>query len=355
MVAVITTEEFLASASVLTGVLSAHLPNSFSDLSLQIICPDFEGTLALPIIEVNSEMESGTVVLRAAVDSDSTVILTLNGELSKDDDSFQIRQVKLNIETTTKLAHSDFVLASLRAMLTLSDQVYLQIRGINLDLVLSFDAPLLDISKMLRRRQIAYRIMVIERATGNEFELPPDISGEEVENIALIYHAIMESSFDWPVDKLTVFVPADEEWFSRLTFVNQFTSFSLGPDPITKSLFGKQISLGHGTLTVINKFIENLDKSQQELARNDGHAVAVAIRSLSGQGRYELPDAPQLADNPWDEQIRGLIGLENKLDTALTMRYHALAASTLEGLTEEEKIAITTRPRLDDNAFSIES
>lgn len=355
MVAVITTQDFVASVNVFGGVLTARLPHTFSDISLQIVCPDFDVTFALPIIDANQRMESGKVVLRTSVDSDSTIILTFNGELSEENDNFQIQQVELNIETTTKLARSDFVLASLRAMLTLSGRVYLQVPEIQLDLVLSFAAPLLDISKMLRRRQIAYRIMVIERAVDCEFELPPDISDEEVENIALIYHAIIERSFDWPVDRLTVFMPADEEWLNQLTFVNQLTSFSLGPDPISKTLFGKQISLGHGTLTVLNKFIENIDKSQQELARNDGHLVAVVVCSLSGQGRYELPDAPRLAADAWDEKIQMLIDLEDKLDAALTKRYHALAASTLDGLSAKEKTAIATRPWLDDDAFSIES
>jgi hypothetical protein len=344
MVATITTEELLATVNVLSGVLSTRLPHSFSDLSLRIDCPDFEGTLTLPIIDVDLEMESGTVVLRTAVDSDSTVVLTLNGELSKGDAKFEIQKVGLNMVTTTKLAHSDFILASLRAMLTLSERVSVQIPEIQLNLDLRFDEPLLEISKMLKRRQIAFRLMVIEESTGIEFELPSDISGDEVENIALIYHAIMDRSFDWPLDSITVFVPATKECIGRLTHANQLSSFTLGPDPISKSLFGKQILLGDGTVTVLNKFIEDSDTVQQELACNDGHQVTVVVRSLTGQGRYELPGAPRLPDNPWDSRTQALINIESQLDSKLVERYHALAASTVEGLSEQEKSDITTRP-----------
>jgi hypothetical protein len=236
-------------------------------------------------------------------------------------------------------------------MLSLAEDVYLRIPELQLDLALKFDEPLLDISQMLRRRQIAYRIMVIEKATGYEFQLPLDISGEQVETIALIYHAIVERSFDWPIDSITVFFPASEEWLNRLTFVNQFDAFTLGPDPIARNLFGKQISLGEGNVTVLDKSIENFDKVQQKLTCNDGHTVPVVIRSLSGHGRYVLPEAPRLPVAPWDSMIKELINLEAQLDARLVERYHALAASTLEGLTEEEKTAITARPELDEKAF----
>jgi hypothetical protein len=320
-------------------------------IPLQICIPDFKVDLTLSINELKSEMESGEVILKVAIDSNSNFVLTLIGELSRGKDKFQIKQVSLNIETNTRSVRSDFVLASLRVMLSLAEDVYLRIPEFQLDLGLKFEEPLLDISQMLRRRQIAYRIMTIERATGYEFQLPLDISGEEVKNITLIYYAVIHRSFDWPIDSITVFFPATTEWLDRLVFINQFSSFTLGPDPITKTLFGKEIFLGEGTVRVENKLIENFDKVQQELAYNDGHPVAVVIRSLIGHGMYDLPEAPRLPNEPWDEKIQRLVDLEDQLDAVLVRRYHALAASTLEGLTEEEKAAITARPELNEKAF----
>src|SRR5256885_3285866 len=347
-------QDFLATADVLSGVITAHIPQSLRGLSLQINVPDFGCPLAFLITEVNSEMESGTVVLRAAIDSDSTIVLTLKGELFREDDRFHIQQVGLNIETTAKLARSDFILTTLRAIFSLAEQVQLQIPELQLDLSLKFDAPLLEISQVLRRRQTAYRIMVIERATGLEFQLPLNISGEQVSDIFLAYHAIIEHSFDWTIKSITLPLLATEEWLARLNDLNRLNSYTFGPDLITKTIFGKRILLGKGFLTVENIFIEEFDKIKQELARNDGHTVPVVVRSLSGHGRYDFPEAPRLPSAPWDEKIQGLINLEGQLDVALVKHYHSLAASTLEGLTEEEKTAITARPELDESAFSIE-
>jgi hypothetical protein len=351
MSVVVANQDFLATANILGGVLTAHLPKSFSELSLGITVSDFGCSLVIPLVGISSEMELGQVVFKAAVDSDSKVVLTLVGELFPREDEFRIYEVGLNIETATKLARSDFVLTSLRAMFSLADQVLLQIPEIQLDLSVKFSQPLLDISQMLRRRQIAFRIMVIERATRYKFHLPIDISGEEVGDIAFLYHASVERCFDWPIDSLTVFFPATEEWLNRLTDLNQFKLFTLGPDLQSRVLFGKQILLGDGTITVLDKHIEDFDKVQRELSCNDGHTVPVVIRSLSGHGRYELPEAPTLPVALWDSMIQGLIDVEAQLDAMLVTRYHALAASTLEGLTEQEKTAITTRPELDEKAF----
>lgn len=89
------------------------------------------------------------------------------------------------------------------------------------------------------------------------------------------------------------------------------------------------------------------------MARNDGHEVKVVVRSLSGQGRYDFPDAPRLPDAAWDQRIQTLISLESLLDAKLVACYHALAAATLSNLTEEEKAEVTIRPELGE-AFLIE-
>jgi hypothetical protein len=350
MSAIIASQDFLATANVFGWMLTTHLLPSTSDISLQINIPNFECSLSFPIIELSSELEAGEVIFRAAIDRESTLVITFMGEL-EEKEKFQIKQIGLNIETATKLAHSDFTLASIRAMLSLAELVNLQVSELQLNLGLKFEEPLLTISQMLRRRQIAYRIMVIERATGYRFQLPPDISGEEVKNIALIYHAITEGSFVWPIGEVGYGFPATKEVLNRLLSLNQLSSVKFGPHPITVAIFDKIISLGEGYITVEDKVIENFDEVIKELALDDRHIVHVVVRSLSGQGRYDLPEAPRLPDNPWDEKIQGLIALEEQLDETLVARYHALAASTLEGLTEEERIAITARPELDEQAF----
>jgi hypothetical protein len=193
--------------------------------------------------------------------------------------------------------------------------------------------------------------MVVEQATGYEFQLPLDIPEEEAKTIALIYYAILYRSFVWPINEIKYELTATKEALNQLLITNQLPSVKFGPHPVIKTLFNKPISLGYGSLIVEDKFIENFDELQQELALDDNHKVDLIVRSLSGQGRYDLPEAPRFPDKPWDERVQNLIDLEDQLDSSLMARYHALAAFTLEGLTEEGKVAITARPELDENAF----
>src|SRR5205807_1103556 len=189
--------QFVATPDVIRGFLGANLPPSLADLSLQIVIPDFAGVLELPLTDIGGGMTSGKVLLKASIDVDSTIGLLLIGELIARDDKFHVRQVSLSTETTTKKAQTDFVLTTIRAALSLANQVQLRMTEIGLDLELRFSEPLIEISNMLRRRMIAYRILVIERATGHRFELPLDISGMEVEEIALIYNAITARTFQF--------------------------------------------------------------------------------------------------------------------------------------------------------------
>jgi hypothetical protein len=64
-----------------------------------------------------------------------------------------------------------------------------------------------------------------------------------------------------------------------------------------------------------------------------------------------LQNAPRLREPGWDPSIQALIDLEPQLDARLADRYNALAASTLDDLTEEEKRDVTARPELDEAAF----
>ena len=126
-----------------------------------------------------------------------------------------------------------------------------------------------------------------------------------------------------------------------------------GPTPRYVVLFGQQIFLGAESLLVENKVIENFDYVIRELAQNDGHKMEVVVRSLTGQGRYDFPNAPRLPDAPWSSTIQPLVNIEQQLDARLVECYHALAAATLAGLTEEEKAEVTVRPDLGE-AFLIE-
>lgn len=348
------TQAFSATADVMAGNLPIQLTKYSSNFSLKFAVPDFQIELAVPITDIIHSIEAGEVILRAALNRDVTAVLTFTGELNGDDGEFGIKNVRFNVEGTSGSASTDFVVCSLIAMFGLADQVSLYIPEIHFSLGLRFNEVLLDISHMLRRRQLAYRIMVIEMATGHDLRWPLEVSGEEVETIAIIYHAIVERTFVWPIDSITVLFPATEAVLAQLVFVNQFDCFALGPDSVFKTLFGRQISLGLGSVTVLDKYFEDFDRVRETLARNDGQNVPVIVRSLTGQARYEFPNAPQWGDKVWEPMYQTLIDLEPHLDRRLTGRYCALAAATLSGLTDEEKERITARPDLDTTAFLID-
>lgn len=129
-------------------------------------------------------------------------------------------------------------------------------------------------------RQMAYRLMVIENATGLEFSLPQNYAGEDVKTIAHLYHAIVDRSFVWPIGAVTVYVPATQERLSGFPQDNVVTPQQLGPTPVIKNLFGHTIDCGSEELFIDDAVIENLTAVREDLARDDGHMVEVVIRSL---------------------------------------------------------------------------
>lgn len=347
----VASREISTAAEVIAGGLTVPVPQIANFVLIHVAIPDFQIHLDMPLEDVISNISAGALLLRATVDEDVTAILTVAGRLIED--RFQVEEVYFNTEAPLESARASFVASTLHAVFSLSKRVYVHVPELEINLDLEFSRPLLDISHMLRRRQLEYRIMLIERATGYKFMLPSDLTPDQVRDVTLIYHAIVHRTFMWPMNTgVTIYFPATDEWLNRLTEHDRYASFTRGPDPKSIMLFGQKISLGDEILTVEDKVIEDFDKVKEELARNDGHSVPVVIRSLSGQGRYEFLNPPRLPDAPWEPMIQMLIDLESHLDARLVERYHALAAATLSGLTEEEKAEVTARPEFGE-AFLI--
>ncbi len=217
----------------------------------------------------------------------------------------------------------------------------LQIPELEVSQKLFFNPAAFRISLMLQRRQWAYRLMVIERATGKEFFLPPNLSPAEMSLVAFAYRAIVERSFVWPIEEANYYTRYPPEVLAQLPPDNSPVRYQIGPLILSKNLLGQLLSLGTETMIIEDMVFQNAEEARRELALGDGHPVEVIIRSLSGQARFELPEVPRLPDAPWDERIQQLINLESQLDASIVARYHALAAATLADLTEEEKKEIT--------------
>jgi hypothetical protein len=187
------------------------------------------------------------------------------------------------------------------------------------------------------------------------FHVPPPPSNfydkEERDSIAFTYHAIVDRSFTWPLMHpvgATIFVTDD--------VVDRFPSDGrtfqyMGPlGPTSKTVMGELISLGEGQIYIADAVFHDPATAKQEIARNRGGMATVGIQSLSGQARFDFPEAPRLPDTPWDWKLQALIDLEPKLDAYLAEAYHALAAATLADLSEEEKAYVSSRPELDEDA-----
>ena len=350
MSTVILENEVSVAAEIISVLSAGVILEPPTDLSMEISIPNLGGYFRLELTDLDdSGIEGGRVIVRAAVDSNATMVVTLFGE--SDREGFHTKRFSFGFESAEKTAESDFRLATLRAALSLATQTRLVSSGLGLDHWFRLNESLRDISEMLKLRQVMYRLMVIERVTKRRFKVPSFISGEDMEAISFLYHAITERAFGWPFDGvLTVFYEASKDLATRLEECNQSADFAY-PCSQHKLLFGVEIPLGEGTITIVNKHVEDFEQVLEELRKDDGHTVAVRVRSRIGLAHYSVPDAPRLLVKIWNEDLQMLIDMEGRLDAALLARYHALAASTLEGLDEHERAAITERQELGEEAF----
>lgn len=321
---------------------------------LHIDISDFDFQISAALVDLILDWELGRVVIKSSIYNGVFLIATLDGTLTDDESEFQIHQVSVNMELEKETARTEFIASTLWAAITLADKIILQAPEIELNLNSKFHLSLLEISRLLQNRQTYYRLMVIERATGKRFKLPPSFSGSEMAAIVFAYRAIVDRSFIWMSDRTKVQEIAAQEILDHLP-PNKTPTRHIISNHVSRVVLGEIISLGNGSMIIEDFFIENEDEVRRKLSANDGHLVEFTIGSLSGQALYKLPEAPRLPDSPWDSEIQKFIDLESKLDARLAKRYNDLAASTLEGLTEEEIKEVTSNPELDYRGFLGES
>ena len=346
-------ESISATTTVLAGILPVPLPQPIPEVSMGVLFPDFDFRLDISNTLL-TEVEPGFVVAKVHVDADVFLHMKFAGGLAEGATEFQPAGVFLQMESE-KRPRAEFVATTITALLGLSEDVRLVIRSSGIDLSLNLnniDLALPTISQMLQRRQTAYRLLVIEEAMGMHLSLPSTLSSKDINAIAYIYHAIVDRSFVWPFKEAVAVLHATERGLEALNALNQ-KPIRVPLGPFTRTLFEESISLGPENVTIEDGFIERLNEVREELATNDGHEVRAVVRSLGEQAIYELPQAPRLPDREWGPSIETLIQLDSQLDARLVERYHALAAATLDGLTEEEKAAVALPPELDEEAFQM--
>lgn len=334
------------------GLLSVPLGIVVGRVDIPISGPNFQYRLQAQII--SEELVGGDkFIARFTVDENVDFILTLIGKQIDQGARFEWREFSLNHHISDHRPRAHFVASTLMATFALAGGFHLRIPELKIDQTLNIAVPLPEISKLLQSRQMAYRFMVIEQATGTEFLLPISVPPADKSALAFIYHAIVDRSFVWHSGKLVSSIPARKESLA-LPFLNQPSCVSNEEDSFSRTLLDQSISLGPATITIGDAVVEHLDAVRRELESDDGHQVRVEIHSLSGREKYDFLEAPRLPKLPWDSKIKGLIDLESGLDSALFMSYNALAAASLNGLSEEEKAEITARPEIGE-AFLIDN
>jgi hypothetical protein len=322
---------------------------------LTIGIPDFQLKEDLPIVDMDFSQEEGFCEFKLLLVPDAILNIKLDIEPNQEEDAFKIKQISISHELLANRALPEFVALTFRALFSLANVVSIYIPDANLSISTSFDYPLKEISRMLQNRQLAYRVMVIEKALGVDIDLPPnDISGEEVGTIAYAYHSIIDRVYIWTHVPEQYPASATQEILSGFPKCKEVSHYELAQNRIIKRLFDKDLDLGYQKAIIENAVIENYEEAKQELEKLDGHIVSVLIRSLNGLIKVESIDTPRLPENPWEPRIQQLIDLDSQLDAEMVRRYCELAAATLDGLSEEEKIAVTTRTEIDEDAFSIE-
>src|SRR2546421_10030343 len=101
---------FLTTANVLAGSLPLPLPQANAGLFLYFDVPTFQLQLKIPVTDIESNMELGSVVFKTAIGGYATLILTVSGEVSTEEEGFKIEQVNLHMERETETARADFVI-----------------------------------------------------------------------------------------------------------------------------------------------------------------------------------------------------------------------------------------------------
>ncbi|HYL97312.1 MAG TPA: hypothetical protein VEZ90_00030 [Blastocatellia bacterium] len=307
------------------------------DLSIEL--PEIGLSLSTPIAYVHLDLDAGKVDFGFEIDFVAAVAIHLTGDVVSGGARFSAREVSIQVSPIGHAAAAEFVASSLTAALALSDCAVLRaLRGeVRFG---AFNLKLREISDLLRNRETARRLMVIGKACGYGLVFPPHLSGAEVQAIAFIHHATVDRTFVWPIHRHPMPMAANERNLEMLRAHGQPARIAI-PRRIVESLLGQEIDLGTVNIVMEDAIVEDADRVVSEASKLDGHEVQTFVRSLAGRATIECPEAPTLPPNPWTPNEEALMVIEGELVTRITDRYNALAASTLEGLTEEQKAELT--------------
>ena len=315
------------------------------DFTAELIFPSFDYSLPV-IVESTRSFEERRLTLRIELDEGATFEWqTIGKPAEKGTKVIFEGAAGINLVSPRPRAH--YIAATIQSLLMMDESASLRVDGLGLSGDMHFASSPKIVSDFLRRRQIAYRLMVIEKAFKDEFSVPPRISNEDVTHIDFVYRAIVDRVFAWKFYQDSFPFSANDRARELLAGMDGKQPFRFDIDCLQQVLLGWTLNLGQAKLKVQNAALVNPEEVERDLQKLDGHSFDAFIRSLSGLANYQFLDAPSLPDDAWDKLVEEMIELDEKLINNLFMAVNELAAGSLADLTEEEKSEVTIRPQFD--------
>lgn len=319
--------------------------------------PAFDVRIDIKVTDIIWSTDSNQIVFEATIDDQIHLRAVLDGDWvprANDEPHFVQRDFGLTVVKKPSTPVHVFVTSTLWALLGLSTPTHIEIPLINYDFKAQFSLDLKQLSNLLLERDLAYRLMVIEVATGLQFQMPlGEIDGADVESIAFAYHAIVERRFDWPSFRSTIPWVSNRDNFQSLPLSSEPAPMTFRPERLERIIFGQRVPLGLMAGTIELALIENFDDVKSRLEKNSGEVVNAQIRSLTGKTHFVSLRVPTLPDNCWTPSLKRLIAIGQALDESVAGKYLGLARSSLEGLEHHQIDSITERPDLDGDSFGL--
>jgi len=342
------TTQSVVTDSILAGAFISQAAKHEHKSLAEVALPAFHYSFAAPLVETVTEIESKQTRIKIAVDETVLMIISLRkGETDTD-----ASDVRIYFEPKAISARAEFVAATLQALFLLGGSINLSVPALQLEMPLKFDAGLEEAGPILRKRQIAYRAMVIESAFQQPLGWPLLLTNTEADQVSFVYHALTEHPFVWHYHQGEYAYRADENALKLLDEPDRPSNPRLYDNNYSVEILGEKLPLGRAIITVENAVLVNVDDVRRELAILDGHEFRLIIQSLAGLATFDFPEAPQASTNLWDKRIKELVALEQPLDEKYFQAVNDLAASTLSGLTAEEKASITEPFTLGEETFA---
>ncbi len=311
---------------------------------------DFGSKFIFEIIEIEGEMPSDNIALYLKFNANILKII-LSGDWD-DNEGLFVKNFGFDVVQQGETPISAFLLKTFWAMLGLSAKLKIKIPVLNQEAIMSFDTNLNEISELLQTRQIAYRLMVIEKTFSINLPFPNFIDSKEIENIAYCYHSVIDRKFEWICASTIIPWRASQEYLSLLPEKNIPFQMQYGPESFHKEIFGYSIDLGLQLAKIEEYVLDDFDDVNEKLSRLDASEVLVKAHSKNGLMQIESITTQTLPKNAFSKDIQKLIDLEEKFDSMYFDKYLNSFSNAFENLTDDQIQAVTERPTLEDNAFN---